>query len=251
MAECGGDLDCEYKTYMRYRELSIAHNDELIACGDDAVCIQKHLDKMYSIDGGLGEVSFPVGYGEFTDLQTSALESHCQTQQAACSSAFNNVIIDTTKDLQREFLVNTAANIGLGGFAFIRGKSRVGRGADDAVVTNYGPLTLSSEVTNTFRSGTYSKVVTSEPTTLYRVYGGSSDRLGPYWSRTKPSGPDQAIVDSALDPQWGNTATNVVTIQVPARTTFYEGAAAGQRGLVGGGNQVYFNTNVSQSWIVD
>ena len=71
MAECGGDLDCEYKTYMRYRELSIAHNDELIACGDDAVCIQKHLDKMYSIDGGLGEVSFPVGYGEFTDLQTS------------------------------------------------------------------------------------------------------------------------------------------------------------------------------------
>ena len=59
----------------------------------------------------------------------------------------------------------------------------------------------------------------------------------------------QSVIDSALDPQWGNTAQNVARIRVPAGTTIYEGAAAAQRGLVGGGNQVFI-PKVDPSWIV-
>lgn len=56
-------------------------------------------------------------------------------------------------------------------------------------------------------------------------------------------------IDSALDPLWGNRATSWVQIQVPRGTTFYEGAAAAQRGLVGGGNQVFLPW-VDDAWVV-
>jgi hypothetical protein len=56
----------------------------------------------------------------------------------------------------------------------------------------------------------------------------------------KTSRPVQSIIDSALNPQWGNTATNVVKIEVPAGTKYFEGVATPQGGLVGGGIQVLF-----------
>ena len=114
--------------------------------------------------------------------------------------------------------------------------------------TNPGPL--SSEVANTFRSATYTEKVTTGPTTLYRQYGGKSGQLGAYWTTTKPSGPLQGVIDSALDQNWGNTAEKVVEIRIPAGYTYYEGAAAQQRGLVGGGNQVYFTGKIDPSWII-
>lgn len=98
---------------------------------------------------------------------------------------------------------------------------------------------LTDAIANTFRSGTYTKVVTQEETTLYRVYSGKAGELGSYWTRIKPQGPLQSTIDSALDQNLGNTATNVSTIKVPKEMTIYEGTAAEQRGLVGGGNQVY------------
>lgn len=61
----------------------------------------------------------------------------------------------------------------------------------------------------------------------------------------------QSIIDSALNPVWGNTAMNVVTIGVPTGTTYYQGVAAPQGGLVGGGNQVLFPLGfmIDPSWI--
>jgi len=121
------------------------------------------------------------------------------------------------------------------------------------VVKHYGPLNegpLPEKIASTFRSGTYDEVITTEPTKLYRVYGGSAGEMGAYWTRTKPSGPVQSISDSALLPQWGNNATNVVEVDVPIGTKFYEGVAAPQGGLVGGGNQVFFDTKVDPSWKV-
>ena len=112
---------------------------------------------------------------------------------------------------------------------------------------NKGPLP--DKVANTFRSGTYTEVVTQGDTTLYRVYGGKAGELGPYWTTTKPQGPLQSVIDSALDQNWGNTATNVTTIKVPQGTTIYQGYAASQGGLVGGGTQVYI-PKVDPSWIV-
>lgn len=85
---------------------------------------------------------------------------------------------------------------------------------------NKGPLP--DAVANTFRSGTYIEVVTQGETTLYRVYGGKAGEIGSYWTTTKPQGPLQSVVDSALDQSWGNTATNILTIKVPKGTTIYQ-----------------------------
>jgi len=112
-----------------------------------------------------------------------------------------------------------------------------------------GPGPLGAKVASTFRSSSYTEMTTSEATTLYRVWGGKASEIGPYWTRTAPSGPVQSVIDSALNPAWGNTATNVVKIQVPAGVKIYDGAAASQGGLVGGGNQVFI-PKVDPSWIV-
>lgn len=139
----------------------------------------------------------------------------------------------------------------------------VGRGAavaDDvveAVANNapvrWGPATgvgpLGKEVAETFRSGSYTERVTSEVTTLYRSHGGAAEAIGPYWTRTPPAGPLQSRIDSALRTEWGNTATGVSSIRIPAGTTIFEGFAASQGGLVGGGSQVFI-PKVDPSWLV-
>jgi hypothetical protein len=123
--------------------------------------------------------------------------------------------------------------------------------------TRFGPANpgpLDDSVAATFRSASYDEVVLSQDTLLYRVYGGQAGPIGGYWSRTPPSGPMQAQIDLALNPQWGNLATDVATIRVPAGTTIYEGAAAAQflpggGTLLGGGNQVFI-PNVNSGWLV-
>ncbi|OAV01460.1 hypothetical protein AO382_0735 [Moraxella catarrhalis] len=47
-----------------------------------------------------------------------------------------------------------------------------------------------------------------------------------------------------MNPAWGNPATNVVKIEVPPNTRLYQGFAANQEGLVGGGVQVVFPKDV-------
>ena len=119
--------------------------------------------------------------------------------------------------------------------------------------TRWGPATgagpLGEQVANTFRGGSYTETVLTQETTLDRAYGGSAGRLGSYWSRTAPTGPLQATMDSALNPAWGNTAQNVATIRVPAGTTIYEGAVAPQGNLLGGGSQVVI-PKVNPNWLV-
>jgi hypothetical protein len=55
-------------------------------------------------------------------------------------------------------------------------------------------------------------------------------------------------MDSALNPEWGNTAENVSIIKVPPGTTIYQGFAAPQGGLLGGGVQVYI-PKVNPTWL--
>jgi filamentous hemagglutinin len=154
-----------------------------------------------------------------------------------------------------------AIGLGTAGAGMVRAVTRVeGVGGNIAainfseVIAEYSPLNpgpLIADFANTFRSGTYSKIVTQQPTTLYRVYGGSASEIGGYWTTIPPTGPVQSIIDYALNPQWGNTATNVVRIEVPSGTTFYQGFAAPQGGLVGGGIQVLFppGFKVNSNWI--
>ena len=115
----------------------------------------------------------------------------------------------------------------------------------------YSPLNpgpLADDIARTFRSATYSKTTFTSDTTLYRVISENGNPAGSYWTRVKPRGPLQSVIDSALDQSWGNTATKVVTARVPAGTVVYEGTAAAQRGLVGGGNQVYI-PRFNSEWI--
>ncbi|MDR7153236.1 LysM repeat protein [Sphingobium xenophagum] len=114
-------------------------------------------------------------------------------------------------------------------------------------LTGSGPL--GTEVAATFRAGAYTQSVTSETTTLYRVFGGKAGQLGSYWTRTPPAGALQSRMDLALDAAWGNTAKNVVAIEVPAGTKIYDGYAAAQGGLLGGGSQVYI-PKVNPKWII-
>lgn len=139
-------------------------------------------------------------------------------------------------------------------------------------VTNiYGPLRkgpLSKielykggpSVATSFRSSTYVEVLTREPVKLYRVWSDESKRLAPYWSRTKPTGPLQAQLDSALNPAWGNLATHWSEITVPVGERFFEGAVSEAflrtelnqlRGgfLLGGGSQIYIMLNIPKTWL--
>ena len=116
---------------------------------------------------------------------------------------------------------------------------------------NLGPLDES--IANTFRSGTYTKKLLTEDTTFYRVYGGGSGEVGLYMSRTPQSGGLQSQLDLALNPKWGNAATNVTKVTVPKGTIIYEGFAGpqtindGAGFLMGGGNQIYI-PEVNASW---
>ena len=124
-----------------------------------------------------------------------------------------------------------------------KGEAYVARGGAANTAVRWGPATgsgpLAKTTIDTFRGGSYTQAVTQEATTLYRAYGGSAGELGSYWSRTAPTGPLQARIDSALLPQWGNTAEKVSTMTIPKGTTIYEGFAAPQGNLMGGGSQIY------------
>jgi hypothetical protein len=113
-----------------------------------------------------------------------------------------------------------------------------------------------SSIASTFRSGTYTERVTEQDTTLYRVHGGQAAAMGRYWTTIKPSGPLQAIQDSALKPEWKNSADKVSVIRVPKGTKIFEGYAAPQTSevgtraeLTGGGPQIYIK-EIDQKWAV-
>ena len=98
-----------------------------------------------------------------------------------------------------------------------------------------------------------------QDTTFYRVYSDPSKRLGAFWTRHKPVSPYISKIDLALPDFWknkltgkielGNSATRVVTAKIPAGTKIFEGQAASQGHLPGGGNQVIINSKISENWV--
>lgn len=92
-----------------------------------------------------------------------------------------------------------------------------------------------------------------EPVTLYRVYGGGAGKLSHYWTSVSPTGTLQARIDSALLPEFRNTAEKVSKIQVPAGERFFCGAVAeqtnGVQNLMGGGQQIYIEY-VDPTWLI-
>jgi hypothetical protein len=172
---------------------------------------------------------------------------------SAIRSATGIGSVDTNSGAyQTGFWTAIAASVGLGAI-FATRAATAGRAA---ATTSYNPINpgpLPSAIANTFRGGSYAAITLTEATTFYRVYGGTAGQMsrsgGAFLTRTAPSGPLQGMIDLALNPSWGNTASRVAAVRVPAGTTIYEGTAAAQGGLVGGGNQVFVPA-VSQAWIL-
>ena len=135
--------------------------------------------------------------------------------------------------------------------------SAVSKLEDLAPEVRYGPLNpgrLSEQVADSFRSSSCTVLRLTEDTTLYRVYGGQAGPVGGYRTRVAPAGPLQVQIDGAINPAWGNEATNIGTTRVPAGTTAYEGIAASQHiagggHLHGGRNQVLF-PHVDSGWVI-
>ena len=126
------------------------------------------------------------------------------------------------------------------------------KGSKVADSIGYGPLNrgpLPESIVNTFRGGSYTENQVSEATTLFRVHGGTVGQLGQFWTRIAPAGPLQSRMDLGLNSAWGNTATQVTIIRIPAGTTIYEGFAASQGNLLGGGSQVVIQ-KIDPSWIL-
>jgi hypothetical protein len=125
----------------------------------------------------------------------------------------------------------------------------------DEVVRHWTPLDADRPLAetargDTFRSSTYDEVRLSEDRLFYRDYSDPNKRLSAFWTRQPSSGPFQSMLDSAILPEWGNRATDTVTIRVPAGTTVYEGPTAPQRSMVGGGDQTVI-PEVNPAWVVE
>ena len=126
-------------------------------------------------------------------------------------------------------------------------------GASETRYTPANPGPLPQDVAETFTGGSYTEKVLTEDTTFYRTYGGKAGEVGRYMSRIPQNGGMQSQIDLALNPDWGNTATQVTEVVVPKGTVIYEGTAASQSinggagELLGGGNQVYI-PEVDASW---
>ena len=131
--------------------------------------------------------------------------------------------------------------------------------AGSETVKRWGPHEagpLDPTLASTFRGGSYYERVTTEPMVLYRAFTEGKFPLGRFWSRDFPAGPIQARMDSALNPAWGNEATAVSRIEVPAGTRYFEGSVAPQDVyaggvLHGGGNQIVFQPgfDVPLEWL--
>lgn len=97
-------------------------------------------------------------------------------------------------------------------------------------------------IADTFRSSTYYAYRSEFAMTLYRVQANpwnEGDCIPGFWTANRPASSIQAILDTALDPSWGNSGTHWIELIVPAGTQIFEGLVAAQRGLVGGGSQIF------------
>ena len=116
----------------------------------------------------------------------------------------------------------------------------------------HGPMNpgqLRGHFESSFRSSAYTARRLGQPRDLYRVYSDPVRRLGAFWTDVRPSGPLQATMDAALLPSYGNAASKVVHIRVPAGQIVYEGVAARQEGWLGGGSQ-YVLPKALKDWEV-
>ncbi len=99
----------------------------------------------------------------------------------------------------------------------------------------------------------YRTVVTKEPITLYRVYGGDATMEGSYCTTEPCTDKEKARNDLALKSSWGNTIEKEAEIVVPAGTKLnigrVEEQSDGTKTLTGNADQVLLPQNWNQDWV--
>ena len=112
---------------------------------------------------------------------------------------------------------------------------------------------LPDSIASSFKGGEYRTVVTTEPVTLYRVYGGNAEQGGTYCSTEPCVSKEQTKNDLALKTSWGNTMDKEAEIVVPAGTKLNIGRVEAQNDdgtiLQGDADQILLPQNWDQDWV--
>lgn len=111
------------------------------------------------------------------------------------------------------------------------------------------------EMAESFKDGVYRTVITKEPITLYRTYGGKACEKGAFATTEPAINRREARNKLALLTEWGNTCEKEVIIEVPAGTKLHIGriekqwdAVQGET-LKGDGDQILLPNEWPSSWI--
>jgi hypothetical protein len=101
---------------------------------------------------------------------------------------------------------------------------------------------LPSDIAVTFLNSKCQEVKLEHPQTFYRYYSSSENRYGRYLTTDKYKTNVEVIRNLALNQSWGNKATMIQPVILPAGTTIYQGIVAPQtptQCYPGGGEQTF------------
>ncbi len=129
---------------------------------------------------------------------------------------------------------------------------------DDAV-REIEKQNLPENVAETFTDGAYRTVVAEEDILLFRVFGGTADMGGGFFTTDEFISERDARQGSALLPEWGNTCQYQVAVLVPKGTVLNIGTTAPQTAsdgkvYAGGADQILMPKNWLEEhpeWIIE
>ncbi|ACK69251.1 conserved hypothetical protein [Gloeothece citriformis PCC 7424] len=101
---------------------------------------------------------------------------------------------------------------------------------------------LPQEIAITFLNSECQEITLTEPTVYYRYYSGDNNRYGRYLTSERYERNIDIISKLALNQAWGNGATKMLLVTLPAGTVVYEGIVAPQNPdtcYPGGGKQTF------------
>ncbi len=101
---------------------------------------------------------------------------------------------------------------------------------------------LPAAIAVTFLDSKCQEVKLTEKKTFYRYYSSNDNKYGRYLTTDKYKTNVQVIRRLALNQEWGNKATTILQVTLPAGTTIYQGIVAPQtpaKCYPGGGQQTF------------
>jgi hypothetical protein len=114
-------------------------------------------------------------------------------------------------------------------------------------------VTDAATVAASFKDSKCTEVKLAKTTVFYRHHTDNNDQKGRYLSTNQYANNVDAIKNLALNQAWGNKATKITTVSLPAGTVTYQGLVAPQDPATcypGGGQQTFIvnSKDVSIQW---